>query len=146
MFDPFAVLNLNKTFSVDLMRVEKCYFEAQKQTHPDRFINAHSDIKKETSQRSSDVNKAYHILKDPLLRATFLLESAGIQPLSSDPLFLLEVMAWNERQEAGEDLSEELKCEEELLLKELAASFERKDYEKARTALYKLTYVQKVMK
>ncbi|MBY0502220.1 MAG: Fe-S protein assembly co-chaperone HscB [Alphaproteobacteria bacterium] len=146
MFDPFAILNINKTFSIDLMMVEKCYFEAQKQIHPDRFINASSDIKKDAVQRSSEVNKAYHILKDPLLRATFLLENEDIKLLSNEPLFLAEVMAWNERQGAGEDLSEELKCEKELLVKELAASFECKDYERARTALYKLTYVQKVMK
>lgn len=145
MFDPFVILGLNKTFSVDLIMLEKHYFEAQKQAHPDRFINANSDIKKDALQRSSEINKAYRILKDPLLRATFLLESKGIQPLSNDSLFLLQAMAWNERQEAGEDLNEELKCAEELFLKDLGVAFEHRNYEKARISLYKLTYLQKVM-
>ncbi len=146
MFDPFEILGLGKQFPLDLKVLEKSYFEAQKRTHPDRFIGASSEIRNQALQQSSEVNQAYTTLKSPLSRAAYLLKSACIEPLSHDPYFLEKVMEWNERMDKREDLKEELKTEEEQLLKSLKDGFEAHNYETARGALYRLTYIQKIIK
>ena len=146
MFDPFEILGLEKQFPLDLKVLEKSYFEAQKRTHPDRFIGASSEIRNQVLQQSSEVNQAYLTLKSPLSRAAYLLKSAGIEPLSHDPYFLEKVMRWNEHMDKREDLKEELTREEEQLLKGLENGFEVHDYETVRGALYRLTYIQKIIK
>ncbi len=144
MFDPFEILGLEKQFPLDLKVLEKSYFEAQRRTHPDRFIGASSEIRNQVLQQSSEVNQAYLTLKSPLSRAAYLLKSAGIEPLSHDPYFLEKVMGWNERMDKGENLKEELTREEEQLLKDLADGFEAHNYETARGALYRLTYITSI--
>mgnify|MGYP000078249092 CR=1 FL=1 len=146
MFDPFKILGLKKSYSLKTSVIEKCYFEAQKKTHPDRFIGASADEKQRALQRSSEINQAYLILKNPLQRAEFLLKEAEIIPLSHDPLFLEEVMVWNERFEKGEDLALELQREKKTYSEALEKSFAEKDYEKARRAHYRLTYLDKFLK
>jgi molecular chaperone HscB len=146
MFDPFEILALEKQFSLDVKVLEKSYFDAQKRTHPDRFIGASPEVRNQVLQQSSEVNQAYVILKSPLSRGAYLLKNAGIEPLSHDPLFLGQVMDWNERMDRGENLKEELTREEEQLLKNLKDGFDVHDYETARRALYRLTYIQKILK
>jgi len=145
-FDPFEVLNLEKTYSLDLNKLEKHYFAEQKKSHPDQCAQADEQQKAEAVKKSTAVNQAYLILKDPLRRAEYLLKAAGIEMLSSDPSFLGKVMTWNERLETGEDLKPTLYDEETMLLKDLTTAFMVKDYEKARIAIYRLTYVQKLLK
>ncbi len=146
MFDPFEVMGLEKGYSLAVDELEKRYFEEQKKTHPDRFTLASGAEKDKALKKSIALNQAYLLLKDPLQRATFLLKGRGVEPLSQDPLFLGEVMVWNERLEAGEDLSLELKQKEERLFKELEDAFEEENDERARVSLYRLTYVRKLLK
>lgn len=146
MFNPFEILNLKKSYSLDLKILEKHYFEAQKKSHPDQFSRATHQEKADAVKKSTAVNQAYLILKNPLLRAEYLLKTEGLEMLSHDPSFLGTVMIWNERLENGEDLKPELLDEERNLFNALENSFETKDYEKARLALYQLTYVQKLLK
>jgi len=146
MFDPFEVLGLEKSYPVDLENLEKHYFEAQKKTHPDRFVGIDEGQKQEVLRRSGEVNQAYLLLKDPLQRAAYLLKVVGVEPLTQDPEILIKIMEWNERLEAGEDLKTELSAEEGSLFNGLEDAFEDDDYEKARIFLYRLTYVKKLLK
>lgn len=146
MFDPFKVLGIDRQYSLDMKILEKRYFEEQKKTHPDRFIGVPEYKKREVLKRSGEVNQAYLLLKDPLQRALFLLEVAGIDPLSHDLAFLSEVMIWNERRERGEDLNPKLYDEEKILFKDLEDAFAEKNYERARRAHYRLSYVKKLLK
>ena len=146
MFDPFEVLGLDKGYPLDFKVLEKSYFEAQKETHPDRFVGASDDKKREVLKRSGEVNGAYLLLKDPLQRAAFLLKAAGVELLSHDAAFLSQVMDWNERLEGGEDLGSELNQKQETFDKALEEAFDAQDYEKARVAHYRLTYVKKMLK
>jgi len=146
MFDPFATLGFERSYSLDVTALEKRYFEEQKKSHPDRFALVSGIEKEDALRKSTTLNQAYLILKDPLQRAAFLLKVRGVEPLSHDPLFLGKVMMWNERLEAGEDLALELQHEEEKLFKDLETAFEEENDEKAQVSLYRLTYVQKLMK
>lgn len=146
MFDPFDVFGIKKQFPLDLNMLEKHYFEAQKKVHPDRFAPVEGDTKAEALRQSMALNQAYALLKDPLERAAFLLKERGVELITHDPLFLSEVMVWNERLEAGADLSTELRLEEERLFKNLENAFETQNYEHASMILYQLTYVRKMVK
>lgn len=146
MFNPFDILNLEKSYSLDPSTLEKHYFEAQKKNHPDQFSQADAQQKGEAVRKSTIVNQAYLMLKNPLQRAEYLLQEAGVGLLSSDPTFLEQVMAWNERLDRGENLTLKLHDEQAMLLKKLEEAFDQKDYDTARVAVYRLTYVQKLVK
>lgn len=146
MFDPFEIMGLEKCYSLDLTLLEKKYFEEQKKTHPDRVFIVMGDNKEEALRKSTFVNQAYLLLKDPLRRAEFLLKDVGVELLSQDPIFLEIVMEWNERRDKGENLQSDLKAQAESLFKHLEKAFQDKEYEEARHALYRLTYIQKMLK
>lgn len=146
MFDPYETLGLEKAFSIDLNALEQAYFAAQRRCHPDRFALAGEAEKKNAAHGATLVNKAYTLLKNPLDRATYLLKARGVSLLSHDPEFLPKVMEWNERTEAGEDITSELAQEEATLLQELSEALEHNEAERATKALYRLNYVQKVRK
>jgi len=146
MLDPFVILGLEKSFALDIKFLEKAYFDAQKKTHPDQFVNATEEKKREAIQQSSLVNQAYLTLKDPLKRAEFLLKEVGINPLSHDPIVLEEVMGWREQVAAGKPIKQELIKTENTLSRELEGAFEKKDHEAVRRILYRLTYIQKLLK
>jgi molecular chaperone HscB len=146
MFDPFEIFGLPKSFSLDLKALETRYFEEQKKVHPDRFAMMEGREKQEALEASTRLNQAYLLLKDPLKRAAYLVESAGFELLSHDGETLSRVMGWNEKIEAGETLINELEAEASSLLLNIENGFEDKDYEKVRLSLYRMTYVQKLLK
>lgn len=75
----FDLLNIDSSFALDLSVLESAYFKAQRQYHPDRFVGKPEAERLAAMQRSLDSNKAYHILKDPLKRAQYLLHLQGIE-------------------------------------------------------------------
>lgn len=146
ILNPFTLLNLEPTYSLDLTVLESHYFEAQRKTHPDQFSQGNEQEKADALKKSTVVNQAYLLLKNPLARAEYLLNTAGVEALSNDPVFLEQVMEWNERLANGEDLRAELREKEKILMDELERAFSLKDYEMARYTLYQLTYIQKLLK
>ncbi len=67
-FDRFDISN--KTYKIDLKEMEKKYKEIQKVLHPD-VVSASSAASSDVT--SSDINRAYDVLKSPTLRAKYLL-------------------------------------------------------------------------
>lgn len=146
MFNPFTLLGLEKKFQLDLKDLEQAYFEAQKKAHPDQFAQASLEEKRQAIELSTKINQAYLVLKSPLNRAEYLLEAAGFKPLAQDLVFLTEVLEWRERQENGENISPYLREEEERLLKALHTAFEEKKYSLIQNIIYRLKYIQKILK
>lgn len=140
MSDPFDLLSLEPTFHLDLNLLEQAYFEAQRRSHPDQFSQSSPEVRTLAAQRSTAINHAYLVLKNPLKRAGFLLEKEGVGPLISDPDFLLQMMEWREAIAEGQDLSQDLQEQEILLFQGLEAAFRGKNYELANRYLYRLTY------
>ena len=70
--------------------------------HPDRFATRSAAEKRVAMQWSSQANEAYRILKDPMSRARYLCELAGIDlqtetNTAMSPDFLLRQMSWHEQ-------------------------------------------------
>jgi molecular chaperone HscB len=143
MSNPFTLLNMEPSYTINLKTLEKHYFEAQKKNHPDQFSGTE---KADALRQSALINQAYTTLKNPLSRAACLLKEVGIEPLRTDPAFLGEVMMWNERAETGEDIQPELMDKEHFLWGELETAFKAEDYEQARTTVYQLKYLEKLLR
>src|SRR5688500_18276024 len=97
--DPFALFNLPPSFDVDLKLLEKSFLTKARNAHPD-FHAAKPESQAEAVEESSKLNEAYAILKSPIRRAEWLLDSLG-GPSSAEvrdmpPEFLMEVMELRE--------------------------------------------------
>ncbi len=146
MFDPYEVLGLSKAFAVDERELERRYFELQRKHHPDQFIHASSEEKAQALKTSTELNQAYAVLKDPIQRAEILLKARNIEPLSHDEETLALVMEFNEKVEAGEDIKPELSQMQQELFTDIEKGFDEADFEAVRQALFRQTYVTKLLK
>lgn len=101
--DHFARLGLPVAFAVDGTELDRRYFAAQRQLHPDRFATRTARERAISQSQAVELNDAYETLKDPLARATYLLGLKGISAnpdgchTVNDPTLLTEQM---ERREA----------------------------------------------
>lgn len=101
----FELFGMPVGFLLDTGELSRRYRELQKVVHPDRFAAAGQQSQRLSLQGATLVNEAYATLKDPLLRAQYLLslrgdgESPDSQTLN-DPGFLMEQMELREELEA----------------------------------------------
>ncbi len=141
--DHFRLLRLEQDFSLDPTTLESAYFAAQRQYHPDRFVNKSAEEKLAAAQKSADINEAYNTLKHPLSRAQHLLALSGINALEgADNATLMEMMELREQMEAGEmpDITALIAaCEENL-----AKAFEKNDLSLAKSLTMRLSYLYKM--
>ncbi len=100
--DHFARLNLEQRFDLDPAQLDRHYFAAQRDLHPDRFAAKSPRERALSLQHATVLNEAYECLKQPMRRAAYLLELQG-QALSdadgatiSDPELLMEAMEMRE--------------------------------------------------
>ena len=169
----YRLLSVPERFSVDTKRVELSMKNLQKILHPDKFSSA-GQMKREkeySEEISARVNEAYGKLRDPLLRAKYLLglktgaayDGAEETETNGDeareevpPELLFLVMEVREAiEDADEDGEELIKLKEEN--EERMEEAERRvgealddevefDAEKARKAIVELTYFEKIRK
>jgi len=96
----FELFNIPVSVTVDRSVLAKKYFELQKKNHPDFFVQEDEAAQQEALEKTSELNKAFKILKDPdatiqyLLKIKDLLQEEEKYPLP--PGFLMEVMELNE--------------------------------------------------
>ena len=97
----FELFGLPQSFDVDQALLDHNYRELQRNTHPDRFVNASDQERRISMQQATQINEGYQVLKDPLKRGRYLLELAGRvhddeRNTTSDTEFLLEQMELRE--------------------------------------------------
>src|SRR5205814_6968202 len=78
----FELFGLPARFGCDPVSLERAYRRLQSEVHPDRFASGSDQDKRLALQSSARVNEAYRSLKDPVLRAQYLLSLNGIDALS----------------------------------------------------------------
>lgn len=99
--DHFTLLGLPRRFSLDLSTLESAWKRVALAVHPDRFATRSAAEKRVAMQWSSQANEAYRVLKEPLSRARYLCELAGVDlqtetNTAMSPGFLLRQMSWHE--------------------------------------------------
>jgi molecular chaperone HscB len=75
--DHFRVLNVPKTFALDVAQAEARFRELSRIVHPDRFATSDPRAKRFSTQRTVQLNEAWRTLKDAVRRAEYLLSQAG---------------------------------------------------------------------
>lgn len=78
MQNHFALFGLEPAYALEQERLERAYREIQAKIHPDRFAHAGDAERRASMQWTTRVNEAYRMLRDPTLRARYLLELNGV--------------------------------------------------------------------
>ena len=133
----------------------------QKQVHPDKFANA-SDLEKRVSmQQTSWINEAQITLKDPVLKAVYLLKLNGTDvnlenETTMDAGFLMQQLEMRERLEhvrnetdpleTLETIADDVKTANDELMKSFAQAYENDEIDDARELIRKLQFIQKAKK
>ena len=158
----FELFDLPITYLVDADKLAVRYREMQRVMHPDRFANASDQERRISLQGASRVNEAYQTLKDPMLRAKYLLSLHGIdmdsqQSTTQDMAFLMEQMELRERLEQSrsnddpyqiiDDLKRDIKQRLEVLTGQMAdklAGPTTENLEEAQELVRKMQFLQKL--
>lgn len=107
VIDYFQLFDLPQSFDIDVVALSPRYRDLQRQFHPDRVAAEAADVQRVAVQQAADINAAFNVLKDPVLRARHLLDLAGY-PLNiesttvSDTDFLMGQMELREQLEEAE--------------------------------------------
>jgi molecular chaperone HscB len=111
--DYFAFFGLPRRLRVDATDLERRFRELSRQFHPDYFYNAPPAERLASLERSSYLNDAYRVLRNPVARVEYLLGIEGLTPTRSDagtakvpPSLLEEVFALNEELDEIRELRE----------------------------------------
>ncbi len=152
----FVRLRLPERYDLDLDALEDAYFDCQRLTHPDRFSGRNDQEKLAAAQEAAAVNEAYQTLKDPLLRANYLLARQGLRvnghndTVKPSPALLMEIMERHESLEEAANpaklasLLEEITGEIEACLAQLISAFALEDYEQAAHIALRLRYLRTI--
>jgi molecular chaperone HscB len=109
--DYFAVFGLPRKLWLEMSLLEQKFLQLSWKLHPDNFVNA-SEAERELSlKRSSELNDAYRVLRDPVSRVEYLLEiecerKEGEKKQQAPPELLEEVFELNESLDELRDAKE----------------------------------------
>jgi molecular chaperone HscB len=115
--DHFALFDLPRKLWIEMSGLERKFLQLSWKLHPDNFVNAPADEQERSLKRSSEVNDAYRVLRDPVARVEYLLEIEGARKegehkQQAPPELLEEVFELNESldelreaKETGADLA-----------------------------------------
>ena len=99
--DYFAVFGLPRKLYIEVSFLEEKFLQLSWKLHPDNFVNAPEAERELSLKRSSELNDAYRVLRDPVGRVEYLLEiegerKEGEKKQQAPPELLEEVFELNE--------------------------------------------------
>jgi molecular chaperone HscB len=153
--DDFELYGLPRRFALDRGELDGRRRALQAEVHPDRVAGADAAARRAAMQSAVRVNEAYARLGDPLKRAAYLCELAGVPIRAEDntamPLdFLQRQMAWREALDDAESRAEidavarALAGEKRLAYERLASALdERHDSAAAAAEVRALMFVER---
>jgi molecular chaperone HscB len=99
--DHFSLFGLPRKLWIEMSALEKKFLELSWKLHPDKFVNASAEEQELSLRRSSELNDAYRVLRDPVARVEYLLELEGTRKegehkQQAPPELLEEVFELNE--------------------------------------------------
>ncbi|UCG32894.1 MAG: Fe-S protein assembly co-chaperone HscB [Phycisphaerales bacterium] len=75
--DYFTIFGLPRRYQLDEKELHKRFLNLTRDVHPDRFATSAPETINVTMRLAAQVNEAHEVLKDPVLRAEYLLQQAG---------------------------------------------------------------------
>jgi len=99
--DYFALFELQRKLWIEMAALEQKFLQLSWKLHPDNFVNASREEQELSLKRSSELNDAYRVLRDPVARVEYLLELEGVRKegehkQQAPPELLQEVFELNE--------------------------------------------------
>jgi len=99
--DHFLLFGLPRKLWIEMSALEKKFLQLSWRLHPDKFVNASAEEQELSLKRSSELNDAYRVLRDPVARVEYLLELEGMRKegehkQQAPPELLEEVFELNE--------------------------------------------------
>jgi len=155
----FELFGFAEKFSIDQEQLAEKYRAFQSVFHPDRFANASDQERRMSVQTTAFVNEAYTTLKSDLKRSHYLLKLSDIEinadtETSSDAEFLMQTMELHEQvEEAGssqkpldalDDLSKQLKQQQQQLISQFSAQYENSELDAAKETALKLQFYERL--
>ncbi|CAG8616584.1 15174_t:CDS:2 [Acaulospora colombiana] len=143
-------------FDIDPAGLRRSFLRLQQLVHPDNYGIKDQQEYTYAQQQSSLINKAYQVLKDPLLRAQYMLQLNGVPIKESESMedseLLMEILDTRERLEDATSDDEakiirnqsEAKIEE--IIKNLSNAFKSNDLSEAKELTVKLQYWYNIRK
>ena len=97
----FELLGVPQKFSIDSNVLDQNYRRLQSEVHPDRFAAAPSSERLHSMQLATEAHEAYRTLKNPTVRARYLLQLQGMDVNEESNTvmpaeFLMLQMEWRE--------------------------------------------------
>jgi len=154
--DHFRRLDLPIGFELEAKTLERRYLDLQRRYHPDRFARGKAEDKANALRHAAALNEAYETLRAPLRRALYLiglLDPSRIKDAAAtekDPALLMEAL------ERREELAEAMTAgasdavlaraarDAEGVVRDLAASFARRDLAGAERLAARLKFLDKL--
>src|SRR5215813_4377054 len=101
MIDYFALFGMPRKLWIEMNALEHKFLQLSWKLHPDNFVNATEEERERSLKRSSELNDAYRVLRDPVSRVEYLLEiegqrKEGEKKQQAPPELLEEVFELNE--------------------------------------------------
>ena len=151
----FELFGVNQQFAQGRATLDARWKELQREAHPDNFAAQGDAAQRVAMQWSVRINEAYQRLKDPLKRAAYLCELAGV-PINAHSntampaAFLMQQMQWREDlDEAREEntlnaLREKVEAVQRTLIQECAQRLDvEHDYPAAVQSVRALMFIEK---
>jgi molecular chaperone HscB len=77
--DYFTFFGLPRKLNIDLVRLEREFYELSRRLHPDLYGRADQREQNWSLEQSSQLNDAYRTLKDPIRRTEYVLRLEGVE-------------------------------------------------------------------
>jgi len=146
----YQLFSMPVVYDIDIRKLESSYRSLHRRVHPDKFSTRPKDEQDLSTNWASVVNQGFAILKDPILRAKYLLSLKGVKmdderdkETNLDELAeILEIREQIEKTgEAGSLPVQPLIDQRfQALVKKITDAFKRSDLETARKLTMKLGY------
>lgn len=99
--DYFSIFGLPRKLWIEMGALEQKFLQLSWKLHPDNFMNASEERRDLSLKRSSELNDAYRVLRDPVARVEYLLalegeRREGEKKQQAPPELLEEVFELNE--------------------------------------------------
>ncbi|APZ43061.1 Fe-S protein assembly co-chaperone HscB [Acidihalobacter ferrooxydans] len=155
----FELFGLAPEFELDMQALEEAYRGLQARYHPDRHASGDARDQREALQAATRLNEAYRTLRDPRLRAGYLLGMAGIEfdaerDTLQDPDFLMRQLELREAQEeaaqaddpiaALEGLHLRLRRERDAMIAAFAAHYAQGAFDTAKADVLRLSFYDRL--
>ncbi|MGL4827205.1 MAG: Fe-S protein assembly co-chaperone HscB [Vibrionaceae bacterium] len=153
----FELFDFEPQFELDAAVLSSRFHQLQRRFHPDNFVQETPAKQRQASQYSAQINDAYQTLRDPLLRAVYMLSLTDLELQNhrtfSDSDFLIKQLWFREQLELAacernetrlHTLSGEVNVQYQALLKKVGEKLQQKEWDEALQLVQQGQFIKKL--